>query len=217
MGSCMSGRHGRRSYFTFADDLICVDLAERQMRRSLHAGAVGYGVRDLWSASGRAVSATVQYDLEETEGRLHLRLGSTSEATIQLCTTAQALGGVRWWMQCPGCAERCRKLYYERWGPWGCRRCLQLRYRSQHLGPALRARSRAEKYFERAGTFRWVAEPPRPRGMRRRTFTRLLGKARHYEAEWTRLGVLPQIEEARRFKKRIRKQLLKHLRSHNGT
>lgn len=199
MGSCLSGRHGRRSDARFADDLFCLNLADWRKRGWLQPNAAGFGQCDVRSASGRVRTGHAQWDLEEREGRGHLRLWSTCEITMDLSTSAQSLGGVRWWMVCPRCRERCGRLYCDI-GEWGCRSCLHLRYRSQHLGRAQRARSRAEKYFERAGTFHWVADPPRPKGMHRTTHGRLLSHAREYQRKWVQLGVIPIDQDIRRFR-----------------
>jgi hypothetical protein len=200
MGSCMSGRHGRRSDATFADDLLCLNLAAWRKRGRLQPRSAGFGQCKVWCASGRVLAAHAEWDLEDRQGSGYLRLRNSCELTVELCATSQPLGGVRWWIVCPLCEGRCGKLYCEGYGRWGCRRRLELRYRTQHLGRALRAR--ADKYFERLGTFRWVAIPRRPRGMHLSTFGRLRSLAALYEKRWIALGVMPLEADTRRFRQK---------------
>jgi hypothetical protein len=217
VGSHMSGRYGRRSYVKFTDDLLCLNLVEWRKRRWLQPYSSGYGQYVVRSASGtRTFKALVEWDLEDRDGTSYVRLASVFEVRVRLSTTEQPLGGLRWWIVCLTCHARCGKLYCDI-GEWGCRSCLQLRYRCQHLNRAQRARARAEKYFERADTFRWVTSPRRPKRMHRTTHRRLLALAANHHAKWIELGVRPVEEETRRFLERFRRSLPKSLRPRNPT
>ncbi len=66
-------------------------------------------------------------------------------------TQPQPRGGVRWWLQCPSCAERCTALYWLPRSSFACRRCHGLRYATQRMMPAPRLERRAHRLRERAG------------------------------------------------------------------
>lgn len=86
-------------------------------------------------------------------------------------------GRVRPWFICPGtgCGRRVAILYLgEQERHLLCRRCLQLAYPSQSESELLRARRRLDAARSRLGP----AGSPRPKGMHKRTFLRLL---REYE------------------------------------
>jgi hypothetical protein len=70
MGSCMSGRCGERSDATFADDLLCLNLAAWRKRGWLQPHSAGFGQCEVWSASGRVHAAQAEWDLEEREGTI---------------------------------------------------------------------------------------------------------------------------------------------------
>jgi hypothetical protein len=165
MGSCVSGNYDRRSFVTFADTLPCVDLAAWRKRGWLRDGCSALGICEIPQPSGRLLKAYAECDVESRFGLLRLRFDVLPSLTAELACTPQPIGGFRWWLVCPLCEAPRGKLYCGAREGWGCRTCLQLRYRSQHLRPAARASARCERYFERLGSFHWVAEPCRPRYM----------------------------------------------------
>src|SRR6266508_2807772 len=59
------------------------------------------------------------------DGALSLRLFLEERLvyTFDLTSTAQQLGGVRWWWVCPDCGRRAAILYAPRGLYWCCRRC----------------------------------------------------------------------------------------------
>jgi hypothetical protein len=84
-------------------------------------------------------------------------------------------GGSRLWIGCPGCARKCRALYIGS-DRLRCRLCLGLRYRSQLEQPGQRVLDRAAKIARRLDPVDGNALdgcPPRPKGMRWRTYHRL--------------------------------------------
>jgi hypothetical protein len=114
---------------------------------------------------------------------------------VLLTPTMPTFGGKRWWFTCPGCERRCRVLYVPpAGGRFGCRRCLELRYRSQ-------SRSLQEQRLKKIGRLKvrlgarghgtaLVAPvPPRPKRMHRSTYRKLVGQLRALEdAYWQTAG-----------------------------
>jgi len=94
--------------------------------------------------------------------------------------------GLRWWLACPACGQRCLGVYccgraadaaVQGLG-WGCRRCLGLTYPSQRETQRRRRERRRFRVLARLGGT--VVEPgriewsgTRPKRMRRRTFSAL--------------------------------------------
>lgn len=85
---------------------------------------------------------TFTYDA--TAHRLHLTVpGQDAPEGVRLAleSTAQRLGGVRWWWACPRCSRRTTTVYgvsggggsSPAWSAVGCRACLGLTYPSQAL------------------------------------------------------------------------------------
>jgi hypothetical protein len=95
-------------------------------------------------------------------------------------TTPCRFGGLRWWWRCPETDGRCAKLFL----PNGGRRFLSrgaygLVYSSQSEDAIMRAHRRAARVHGRLGSDERLAcapAPPRPRGMRRVTYERLVAQ-----------------------------------------
>jgi hypothetical protein len=212
MGSCTSGNYGRRSFVTFADNLYRVDLLIWRRKGWLRPCISALGMCEIPQPSGRLLTAYSECELKARIGSLRVRFDTLPDLVADLTCTPQRLGGVRWWFVCALCGSNRSKLFFGGSGIWGCRACLQLRYRSQHLRPAARARARCERCYERAGTFHWVTEPRRPRRMHRATFERLIERAKHYRQQWMELGILPIERNAAAFKEKFRRRNARELR-----
>jgi hypothetical protein len=68
--------------------------------------------------------------------------GQSISRSFDVCSSAQRLGGRRWWWRCRSCGRRCGILlspwcYSE--PDWACRRCWRAKYKSQYP-PSLRLR-----------------------------------------------------------------------------
>lgn len=90
------------------------------------------------------------------------------------------LGGVRWLAVCPSCGRRSADLFVAA-GRLGCRVCFAVKYDSQHEDAAERARRILRGLERRAGLPIGALDSPdvgRPRRMHRRTWTRLIERAR---------------------------------------
>ena len=122
-------------------------------------------------------------------------------AELRLDWTACRFGGQRPWLSCPGCRRRCAKLYLTKEHP-RCRLCLRLGFPSQNESDVDRAMTRAQRLFQRLGgtgnISNGVPIPPRPKGMRRRTYERLRREAREARADfWGGLAAIIQAEDRR--------------------
>lgn len=114
--------------------------------------------------------------------RLELAAGIGVEAVafVTLEPVPQPLGGVRWWLRCPGCGHRRAALYLTPatvapLRPW-CRVCLRLVYVSQRCEPAARHEHRMRQLARRLGDPHPDALPDlpsKPHGMHWRTYNRL--------------------------------------------
>jgi len=98
--------------------------------------------------------------------------------SVAIVWTKCHLGGRRRWFRCPCCSGRVAKLYCPG-SFFACRKCCGLAYASQSEIPRHRAISQAQKLRMRLGGTANLLEPfpPRPRGMHRLTYHRLLARA----------------------------------------
>lgn len=111
-------------------------LRTRDVREALRkADRFGYetGAQLEWRA-GKRVAAALRFVIAIAPRtgltlELHYRVGNGfGSETIPLSTTAQRLGGRRWWFGCPACGRRCAVLFApER--RWICGRCAHISYR----------------------------------------------------------------------------------------
>ena len=103
---------------------------------------------------------------------------SKYEQRVPLVWTKCHFGGGRCWFRCC-CGRRAAILYMRNAPVFACRLCCGLAYRSQREIPRHRAISRAQKLRMRLGGTASLLErfPERPRGMHRKTYYRLLGRA----------------------------------------
>ena len=101
-------------------------------------------------------------------------------SNVHLVSTAMHLGGRREWFSCPSCGERAGVLY----GPqFACRSCQRLNYPSTRQCMRDRAITRAVRLRRRLGGDGSLLEPfpRRPKGMKRKTWSRLIAKANRDE------------------------------------
>jgi hypothetical protein len=146
-----------------------------------------------WTRDGEKVASI---NLRADEDRLHLtyraRVGGGEwedvAETVRIVRVACRFGGSRPYFICPGvvngvaCGRRVAKLH----GPgryFLCQRCYRLAHASQSEGAWDRMLRRAGKIRQRLGGDPGMAAPfpPKPKGMWRRTYHRLRGRAFEYE------------------------------------
>lgn len=200
MGGYGSGRQGGRvtiqgtaSYVLNANSL-----------RGLRPGTRGFG--NIKWGDGFAASLTFNVSEYDAYYELEHKTRSTWEPTRQvrykvpLTWTEPRFGGRRWWWCCPLTGRRCGRLYL----PLGAsyfagRETYRLAYQSQRETTPDRAMRKARKLHKRlGGDGEALGEftPPKPKGMHRGTYERLV--ARWHAAE-ARADQLFAYEAARRF------------------
>lgn len=174
------------------EDLACpLDLA--WLRRVHKVRLPGASGRVAWTRNG-AERAAVRYVLEADGLRLsYIQHGKAVTERLPIITTETAFGGRRHWFGCPACRRRCRTLYgaYR----FRCRRCLGARYSSQYQDEAMtiaRRRWRLRRFLEERGAVSLLAGldagmPPKPPGMRQKTYRRLCALDHKLERRWTDL------------------------------
>ena len=126
---------------------------------------------------------------------------------VQLIWTPVNFGGVRPWYVCPTCGHRVALLFR-----FACRRCRQIRYRSQYDSRLNRQRDRAAAIRVRLGAFNpeiFDSVPSRPPRMRRTTYHRLLDELEAIELDVIQMsdpsetgfheGIKRRFEIARRY------------------
>lgn len=171
------------------EDCLNLDLAWLMRLASIRAGQSGNG-EVKWAVDGNAIGTLrFRLDIREAENaRLYLRYSPAEQLAerkhvrqvIALTTTAQNLGGRRWWMRCPITGERVRNLYLPTaTDRFASRKAWRLAYRVERL-------SRFDRPFEKlfraqrqlSGAQGLAMRLERPKGMWRRTF------ARHVDRFW---------------------------------
>lgn len=112
---------------------------------------------------------------------------------VQLLTTPQSFGGVRWWFACPRTGMRSTCLFLPLGGhEFWSRSAWRLGYASQREGQMGRIDIQAQKAFQRlGGKGSWrEAVPARPKWMRARTFAKKLKRLEElndrFEGEWVK-------------------------------
>jgi hypothetical protein len=167
MSALLRGRPQTRAYL---DGLPALDLYEWQRLRLLRAGA-------HFACSWPGGRIEVLVDPEE----IVLLAGEVVEH-VKLTRTTSGIAPCTWFL-CPGCGRRCAVLHWQ--GRAGCRRCARLAYRSQSESPSDRALRRARAIRRSLGGSGDLSEslPPRPKGMRRRTYIRRLEQLVAAEAQ----------------------------------
>lgn len=141
--------------------------------RGVQTGSVGYRVD--------ALGLRLSYKTKRAEGQDWQQV----DELIPFAETRCHLGGRRKWLQCPGCARRCRTVFGG--SVFRCRLCHGLRYESQYEPPFARAASRSHKLRQRLGQVAGLDEffPPKPKGMHWRTYRRLEMKDEDLQAVWS--------------------------------
>lgn len=184
MGGYGSGRQG--GYPTDgATNSVVIDMADlKDLREGMHgAGTLSY------RCALRGEEAMIRLELDmRREGDWqavfsHVTRDRHSEPItymVDIVPTLQPLGGRRWWFVCPYLNVRARKLYLPLGGrEFRCRDGYRLGYASQREDAMGRGHLRLARICRKLGTkYRGLLDgpPPRPKGMRRRTYKRLLGE-----------------------------------------
>ncbi len=164
----------------------------RLIRRGfLKRGTVAGPYYLTWSyrySEERIAAGILTSDLSEPgSGWVRIELG-TIKQTVHLVSQPRHLGGRQWYFRCPTTALLASTL----WLPAGASRFAsrqswgrQVAYSSQFQSRHDRALARAQAIRARLGGANWAGidefDPPKPKGMRWATYTRLIDSSRQLE------------------------------------
>jgi hypothetical protein len=178
----MSGYRRRWNSRDTTDGYRSIDVRYMQRQGILKAYASG---SLHWSRRGERFAST-NYRSEADRvvlsyrAREHGGEWESLEYPVFLEWTRCNFGGERAWFLCPacGCGKRVAVLYGGR--IYACRQCHCLAYESQQQSPSDRATDQAWHLLEQLKCERWMtifdSDPPRPKGMHKRTHARLSAK-----------------------------------------
>jgi hypothetical protein len=172
------GRGGRQR----CEDCAAIDI--RDLHRRAQAGRPGACVSWRWNRGGKLLCSIDMWLHED-----HVVLADVTDPaqprteSIILMRTPCHYGGTRPWFCCPGCQQRCAKLYLRR-GRFLCRPCHGLGYLSQLEARAERPRLIAHRIRRSLGASSnlLVPFPNKPARMHWRTYYRIRAKGERYEA-----------------------------------
>lgn len=172
------------------EDGLRLDL-NRLLRLNLVRSGAAWGSTIRWTErlSGRETDCgRISADMTgERTGWLRIELGRLDQR-VDLVAVPRPYGGRQWYALCPTTRRRASVL----WMPpgangfasrhaWGRR----VAYGSQFLGPCERAFDAAQDIRWRLGGRDWLSlddpPPPRPKGMRRRTYDALMARCERQE------------------------------------
>ena len=176
-GSERGGRHR-------CDDYPSIDIRQPRLREPIDdpGGQVSW----RWNRNGEPCC-----DVDMVFHRDHAVLTDVTDRTrpqtlsISLTRTPCHFGGTRSWFACPGCSQRCAKLYFCN-SSYGCRNCQNLAYRSQLEASAERPRLITQRIRRSLGGSAnlTLPFPAKPQRMHWRTYYRIREKAKRYEARY---------------------------------
>ncbi len=144
------------------------------------------GEKDSSSVSISCFHDRVTISYRITSGSNNTNVLTTA---VNLTYTNCNYGGKRAWFRCPNCDRRCLFLYLDQlW--FTCRLCTGLPYNSQELTEYDRLGNRADHYRK---LLKWPGgflqgQYFKPKGMHKKTFSRLVKAHNHYARESLRLA-----------------------------
>lgn len=161
---------GRPAYRVKAEHLQRVSIGQWH-RRGYLGGPCAFNWH--WNRGGEPIGSIGVRVSDRYSLRLIYTLGSGDEKrdasqTIHLAHSACNFGGSRAWFVCPVCHERAGVLFM-RAGRFACRQCQRVAYSSQSDDALDRTWRKQYKLEARLGDD-WT----RPKGMRQRTYDRLI-------------------------------------------
>ena len=163
------------------ESMHAIDLAWIRRQSGMRAG---YRGTVSWSR-GDSRTGAVGYQVLQDGLRLMYRITDRDgirhefNEVIPFVSTSTKFGGRRAWFRCPSCNRRCRIVYGGQ--RFRCRRCMGLRYASQHEPAYQRSIDKADRIRRRLGddrgkTFEGHDFPDKPKRMRWATYRRLRGQ-----------------------------------------
>lgn len=182
MGGFGSGGWNRTGRLT-TTDALCLDVNRLNRAGVLRPGASG---TSSWTRGDEPIG---NINITASENCVTLiyrsRVGgedwTSHNEHVHISWQPCRFGGQRPFFRCPGCSRRVLYLYGLR--RYLCRHCHQLSYPSQRERDNDRAQRKANRIRERlGGEGGWQNIPPRPKGMHRRTYDRLIKEIRMADA-----------------------------------
>ncbi len=185
----------RSSTRAIVEDGLRLSLSKLMCDQMVRPGVSTFGTLN-WTIVGsgeKVASMHYQTDMAVDHGRLRLRYTTTrygdekilSDYWIQLITTAQPFGGLRWWFVCPYRGARASKLYLPQGATrFASRGSYRMTYRSQCEAPHDRALSRAQDMRRELGGSMCLDDmmPDKPKWMRWPTYERKTARIEADEA-----------------------------------
>ena len=174
MGGLGSGNRWPRHGSRLTTELPAIDVRELRRLGVFDLGDT-YVVRDH---SGQSLRLSYDPDEDVVEVVLVTAPGAVAAPAwlgpVLTSWTPCPMGGHRPWFACPLCGRRVAILYLA--GALACRRCLHLAYPSTREGKIDRLCRRRQRLWNRLGgrTRQLHDLPERPRGMRGRTYDRII-------------------------------------------
>jgi hypothetical protein len=180
MGGASSGRRDGKA---LVEDCLTIDLAAFTKAGAIREGWCISGKIEWSGAQSLAGSLSYRLDLRDTaSGTLTIGAvrpnGEAICQVIRLTSTAQPLGGRRWWMLCPTTGKRARTLHLASGqARFASREALGLAYRVERLAHYDRPFEKLFRAQRRLGSPQGLlAGLHRPAGMWRRKFAAKLDR-----------------------------------------
>lgn len=165
-------------------DAICwTGLSHPSAYVSAVAFAAAAGARGrLTISADRTGPASASMCVESVRGLSGTDRVSEFRQYVEMVCSQPHFGGVRWWFICPESGARCRTLFLPIAGDrFVSRQALGLTYQSQQMSAEDRAIVLARRIRMQLGGATWrdlsLSQPPKPKWMRWKTYSRLATKA----------------------------------------
>ena len=184
MGGYGSGKRYGSDRKTLAEQCMCIDIRILKRNGLLEPGSSG-----SWKwQNGCYVDFRTTFGAVELFYKISFNKQPLERVytRVRLSWTPCNYGGMRPWFVCPAkeCKRRVAKLYIVR-KDFLCRHCHDLAYLSQREGKEWRLKERAQGIYQRLGANSRddLCGVPKPKGMHRTTYDKLIGKAKELELE----------------------------------
>ena len=181
MGNDDSGRTPSVGSSSTVQEFGACELRVRECRDLLQGTTSTYS----WSLNGKVLSSvSLVRDGPFLRVSWHNDPRSSKiTCPVQLTSTPGHFGGLRRWFYCPSCGRRTGSVFILE-NSIGCRVCCHLTYQSQRDDRQHRVLTRALRIRNRLGGTGSAFTPgPRPKGMHRRTYDRLVKQLQQLRLE----------------------------------
>ncbi|MGO9151116.1 MAG: hypothetical protein ACLP1E_15215 [Acidimicrobiales bacterium] len=175
----------RQPKHTSTYEALDLDIRALARAKNLREGTVMFATTWTHGLSESGVGITVvggEYALVSYSER-----GEAITEHIGIEWTSCNYGGVRPWWSCPQCERRCAIVYAVGVRPFACRLCANVTYETAQADAFTRAICKTNKRRARLGWEWGKPFPPKPKGMHRRTWMRLVAECS--DAVWLEKAV----------------------------